>query len=54
MEQNLRIFMDSLTSDQKKAYEIIMSGKDVFITGGAGTGKTHLIRKVIDDLRDMW
>lgn len=44
--------MDSLTSDQKKAYEIIMSGKDVFITGGAGTGKTHLIRKVIDDLRD--
>lgn len=44
--------MDKLKIDQKKAYDIIMSGKDVFITGGAGTGKSHLLRKVINDMRD--
>lgn len=42
-----------LKSEQKKAYEIIMSGKDAFITGGAGTGKSYLLNKIILDLKRM-
>lgn len=42
-----------LKSEQKKAYEIIMSGKDAFITGGAGTGKSYLLNKIISDLKRM-
>ncbi len=33
-----------LNSDFKKALEIIKSGKSIFITGNAGTGKTTLLR----------
>ena len=42
-----------LKSEQKKAYEIIMSGKDAFITGGAGTGKSYLLNKIISDLKHI-
>lgn len=42
-----------LKSEQKKAYEVIMSGKDAFITGGAGTGKSYLLNKIISDLKHM-
>lgn len=41
----------SLTASQKKAYDLIMSGVDVFVTGGAGTGKSFLIQTVIGDLQ---
>ena len=33
----------NLTESQKKALECILSGKNVFITGQGGCGKTHLI-----------
>lgn len=42
-----------LNEEQKKAYEVIMSGKDAFITGGAGTGKSYLLNKIISDLKHM-
>jgi ATP-dependent exoDNAse (exonuclease V) alpha subunit len=38
---------------QDKAYEIIMSGQNIFLTGEAGTGKTWLLNKVIKDLREQ-
>ena len=39
-----------LTQSQEYAYKAIMNGYNVFLTGHAGTGKSYLLRKVIDDL----
>ena len=36
-----------LTDDQRKAIDIIMRGDNAFITGGAGTGKSVLIKEAI-------
>ena len=38
------------TEDQQKAFDCVMSGADTFITGGAGTGKSFLINKLISAL----
>lgn len=35
------------TNDQEKAYELALSGENLFITGGAGTGKTFLLQEII-------
>jgi ATP-dependent DNA helicase PIF1 len=35
--------MDVLTPDQLKAYNLMISGHNVFITGGGGVGKSHII-----------
>jgi len=32
--------MDLLNEDQKKAADLILEGKSMFITGSAGTGKS--------------
>ncbi|MBL7156061.1 MAG: AAA family ATPase [Candidatus Pacebacteria bacterium] len=37
---------------QKQAFEILKLGHNVFLTGSAGSGKTFLLRKYIDFLRD--
>lgn len=37
---------------QEKALEILKSGRNVFITGSAGTGKTYVLNKFIEHLRD--
>ena len=43
---------NTLTFDQQVAYNIIMSGVNTFVTGGAGVGKTHLLRCVIAGLEE--
>lgn len=40
----------SLTLDQKKAYESLMSGKNIFLTGGAGTGKSFVLHHYIETM----
>lgn len=41
----------NLNLEKKKAFELLISGKNVFLTGEAGTGKTYLINKYTDYLR---
>ena len=41
-----------LTKDQKKAYELMASGENVFLTGEAGTGKSFLLNEFIKDNQD--
>ena len=36
-----------MTSEQRYVVESVKSGRNVFITGGAGTGKSFLIQKII-------
>ncbi len=38
--------------NQEKALAILKSGKNVFLTGQAGTGKTYLLNKFIQHLKD--
>ncbi len=40
----------NLTTDQKKALHAANSGRNVFITGGAGTGKLYLLRAIVYEL----
>ncbi|MDD2274853.1 MAG: AAA family ATPase, partial [Candidatus Pacebacteria bacterium] len=37
--------------DQEKAFEIMKSGENVFLTGSAGTGKTFLLNSFINHLK---
>ena len=36
-----------MTAEQRYVVETVKSGRNVFITGGAGTGKSFLIQKII-------
>ena len=38
----------SLTADQKQAYDHLLSGKNIFLTGGAGTGKSFVLNHFIE------
>lgn len=39
----------NFTQDQQKAYDLALEGKNLFITGGAGTGKTFLLQQLIQE-----
>ena len=36
-----------LTNDQERALDMIKSGKNVFVTGGGGVGKTFLVHRIV-------
>ena len=38
-----------LNAEQKITYDILMSGRNAFVTGDAGTGKSYVINKFIED-----
>jgi ATP-dependent exoDNAse (exonuclease V) alpha subunit len=40
----------SLSAKQRQAYDIAMSGRSMFLTGKAGTGKTFIVKKIMTDL----
>ena len=44
-----RLIME-LTAEQQKAKDLIISGTNVFLTGGAGTGKSYVLKQVIKTL----
>ncbi|KDD76138.1 PIF1-like helicase [Helicosporidium sp. ATCC 50920] len=39
-----------LSTEQRRALEAVASGRSLFFTGCAGTGKSHLLRAVLDSL----
>lgn len=39
--------IDDLNEEQRKIYDMTMEGKNIFITGGAGTGKSFLLKRII-------
>lgn len=41
-----------LTKDQQRAFDACVSGKNVFLTGEAGTGKSFVIEKVMEELKN--
>jgi ATP-dependent DNA helicase PIF1 len=42
--------LDALNPDQKKALELLNSGENVFLTGGAGCGKSFVVKHFTRDL----
>jgi ATP-dependent DNA helicase PIF1 len=41
---------ETLSTEQKEAYDAIMRGESIFLTGPGGTGKSHLIKLISQDL----
>lgn len=42
--------MNSLSPEQEQALELLRSGENIFLTGGAGSGKSYLIRHFMQEL----
>ncbi len=40
-----------LSPSQRTAYDAVLSGQDVLVTGPGGTGKSFLVERIIDELR---
>ena len=53
MERYFKIKQSSLTDDQNEAYEAFKQGRNLLITGQAGTGKSHLITKIVEKCNQM-
>lgn len=43
-----------LSSEQHRVVELVRLGLNVFFTGDAGTGKTVVLRRVLDELRERF
>jgi ATP-dependent DNA helicase PIF1 len=44
----------TLNPDQYEALQLVLSGKNVFLTGRPGTGKTHATKVIIAKLRELY
>lgn len=42
---------EGLSPEQSKAIEAVLTGRNVFITGGAGVGKSFLVKKMVEELK---
>ena len=42
--------LEGLTEDQRNAYIALKEGRNVFLSGNAGTGKSYVLNRFIDDL----
>jgi ATP-dependent DNA helicase PIF1 len=42
--------MDSLSTEQRDAYDAVLRGESIFLTGPGGTGKSHLIRLLVENI----
>lgn len=41
------IMLQNMTGDQKEAFEAVMSGANVFVSGGGGVGKSFVLRLIV-------
>lgn len=44
--------LDSLTPEQRKAYDLVEEGKSIFLTGPGGTGKSFLLKTMYEMIPD--
>lgn len=51
--EDVEIKIEKLSASQTKALDLIKQGKSVFITGSAGTGKSHLLKKTMAYLDEV-
>ncbi|MBQ2549958.1 MAG: AAA family ATPase [Bacteroidales bacterium] len=49
MSKKSKTKKEGLTPSQQKAFEDFLSGADLFVYGKGGTGKSYLVRKMIED-----
>lgn len=43
-----------MNEDQKLAFDLVKSGKNIFITGSAGTGKSFVLKEIIKSLKEKY
>ena len=53
MNMTLHSAKDSLSPEQRSVFDALLLGKNVFLTGGGGTGKSHLISIINQELPDL-
>lgn len=46
--------METLTEAQKYILNYVLEGNNAFITGSAGTGKSYLLKVLVDKLKNKW
>lgn len=51
---NTESFKSDLNEMQRKAFELVEQGKNIFLTGSAGTGKSFLLKKIVEHLRSKY
>jgi ATP-dependent DNA helicase PIF1 len=51
--KKVEIRREVLSDKQQEAYDLIKQGKNIFLTGSAGHGKTFLIKKIARDLKHI-
>ncbi|KAF8299679.1 putative DNA repair and recombination helicase protein PIF5 [Trypanosoma cruzi] len=44
--------IDELSDDQRRAVELALQRRNLFVTGGAGTGKSLVIREIVRQMRE--
>lgn len=42
--------LEGLTEDQRDAYIALKEGRNVFLSGNAGTGKSYVLNRFIDEI----
>lgn len=43
-----------LSDEQREVLKLVLEGKNIFLTGRAGTGKTFLLRAVVKNLKRIY
>ena len=52
MEAGKQDSFNQLSDEQKYAFEMCQSGENIFLTGGAGSGKSYVVREFMKDKSD--
>ena len=46
--------LSTLDYEQQRAVDLAIAGKNIFLTGGPGTGKTHTAKAIVRELKQMY